>query len=217
MKTTISPFILGCALLTAMQVQAQTMYRCGNVYQDRPCDAGKPGRAVGSTRTDAAAPAVARVDAECAQRGKDSLKIVWSREGGATLERLLDEAKTAEDKRLVRDVYRRPGGASTVQAAVEADCVVEKQKAEEETAKAIAAALKAGRDGTLPAPEPASPQRPQERAAHEPDRKKQQCAQLDAQLESLRARERAGGDVRRMEALNDERRALRAQMSRAGC
>jgi hypothetical protein len=214
-------------LLGATQVQAQTMYRCGSVYQDRPCDAGK-GRALGSTGTAAPAARTTGVDAECAQRGRDSLKIVWSREGGATEERLLAEAKTPAEKRLVRDVYRRPGAASTVQSAVEADCVVEKQKAEEEAAKALAAALRAGRDSTSPAysvpppaaeanQEQAAERRREERAAADLERKKQQCARYDAQLDSLRAQERAGGDVRRMEALNEQRRSLKSQMSSAGC
>jgi hypothetical protein len=229
MKTRTSPLILGCGLLIALQVHAQTLYRCGSVYQDRPCDAGKPGKVVGSSRAAQAPPASAGVDAECVQRGKDSLTIVWSREGGASEERLLAEAKSPQDKRLVRDVYRRHGGASTVRAAVEADCMAEKQKAEEDTAKAIAAALKAQRDGTQPperapsqrtdagADAAAAEERRRERAAYEADQKKQQCARYHSQLDSLRAQERAGGSARRMDELNDQRRSLRAQVSSAGC
>jgi hypothetical protein len=229
MKARTSPLIVGFGLLIAMQVHAQSLYRCGSVYQDRPCDAGKPGKVVGSSGAGEAPPASTDVDAQCVQRGKDAMKIVWSREGGATEERVLADARSPEERRLVRDVYRRPGSASTVRSAVEADCMAEKRKAEEDTAKAIAAALKAQREGTL-MPERASPQpaeagahaaaaeaRQRERAAYEADRKKQQCAQYNSQLETLRAQERTGGNARRMDELNDQRRSLRAQMSSAGC
>jgi hypothetical protein len=225
-KNTACHALVASALLLALQAHAQTMYRCGSVYQDRPCDAGKTGRALGSTGTAPAAAATASLDPECAQRGKDALKIVWSREGGATEERLVSEATTPAAKRLVQDVYRRRGAASHVQAAVEADCIAEKQKAEEDTAKAIAAALKAQREGTPQAPETAAAPSPdphaeerakRERAAYEADRKKEQCARYNARVDELRARERAGGSAHTMDELNEQRRSLRAQMSGAGC
>jgi hypothetical protein len=140
------------------QAAGQTMYRCGSVYQDRPCDAGAKAKVVGSTGSAAAAPApAAGADPECMQRARDSHKIVWAREGGATEERLLSEARSASERRLIQDVYRRPGAASTVQQRVEADCVAEKQREEHEAAVAIAAALKARREGA-DAP-PATPHR----------------------------------------------------------
>ncbi len=95
-------------------------------------------------------------DAQCAQRGKDSLKIVWSREGGATQERLVAEARTFQEKRFVEDVYRRRGSASEVQASVEADCVAQKEK--QDLADALAkAAARAQREAT--GAEPAAPPR----------------------------------------------------------
>jgi hypothetical protein len=222
-------FVLLAGLsLACACAQAQTMYRCGNVYQDRPCDAGKAGRAVGSTGTGAPAGRSAVTDAECAQRGKDSLKIVWAREGGAAEERLLAQAATAAQKRLVQDVYRRRGAASQVQAAVEADCVAEKEKAERDAALAAAEAVRAQREGRSPSvtgdavPQPAADPdadartRSQE-AAQEAERKKSACAQYNTQLDSLRVRERTGGSAATMDSLNEQRRSLRDQMSRAGC
>jgi hypothetical protein len=136
-------------LAIVAQAEAQTMYRCGSVYQDRPCDAGAKAKVVGSTGTAAAAPGPAQgVDPECMQRARDSQKIVWAREGGATEERLLSEARSGSERRLIQDVYRRPGAASTVQQRVQADCVAEKQREEQEAAVAIAAALKARREAT---------------------------------------------------------------------
>ena len=199
--------------------QAQNMYRCGKTYQDRPCAAGQTGKVVGRAAGSAPAAQASGVPAECVQMGKDSLKIVWSREGGATQERLLADARTAAERRLVLDVYRRPGAASHVQAAVEADCVVAKAKAEEDAAIALAAALKAQREGKLPpaaAGEPApaapaaSPRIPIQEA-------KRDCAGFERQAEALRADERRGGSARVMEQLSDRRRSLQSQRSAAGC
>lgn len=219
---------LSTSLLVAAVAQAQTMYRCGSVYQDRPCDAGRQGKALGSTGTgEAAAPSVG-IDAECVQRARDSNRIVWAREGGASEERLLSEAKSEGERRLVRDVYRRPGAASTVQAGVQSDCVAEKRREEQETALAVAAALKAQREGTLPAgaPRPAAISAPegaapeliaQQRAKQEADDKRRQCERYGDEMERLRREERAGGSAAVMDRLNERRRGLRERMSRAGC
>ena len=42
----------------APAAQAQTMYRCGNTYQDKPCDDGQKGRVVGTTSAPKAADTV---------------------------------------------------------------------------------------------------------------------------------------------------------------
>ena len=220
--------VIAATALACAPAQSQTMYKCGKVYQDRPCDGGQKGRAIGSTGAAAPASQPGAADAECAQRGRDSLKIVWSREGGATEERLVAEASTAEQKRLVHEVYRRPGAASTVQAAVVADCVAEKQKLELDAALAAAAAVRAQREGTLPAassarpaaaqPDPAAEARLRaERDAEQAETKKRVCAQYQAQQDDLRSRERAGGNVQAMESLNTARRRLRERMSASGC
>jgi hypothetical protein len=200
--------VIAATALACAPAQSQTMYKCGKVYQDRPCDGGQKGRAIGSTGAAAPASQPGAADAECAQRGRDSLKIVWSREGGATEERLVAEASTAEQKRLVHEVYRRPGAASTVQAAVVADCVAEKQKLELDAALAAAAAE----------PDPAAEARLRaERDAEQAETKKRVCAQYQAQQDDLRSRERAGGNVQAMESLNTARRRLRERMSASGC
>jgi hypothetical protein len=220
---------LAGGLLLAAQAQAQTMYRCGSVYQDRPCADGKAGKVVGSTG--AAGPAAIQSsdgDPECVQRGRDSQKIVWAREGGATEERLLSEASSAKERRLIQNAYRRPGAASSVQAAVETDCVAEKKREEQETAVAIAAALKARREGgdapqslqsssNPGAQEQAVQIAAQERAQREADQKRRQCTRYSQDMESLVRQERSGGSSSRMDSLNEQRRSLREQMSRAGC
>jgi hypothetical protein len=223
MKGGTQLIVMAAVVLVCAPAHSQTMYRCGKVYQDRPCDAGQKGRAVGSTGTAAPGAASGSADAECTQRGQNSLKVVWAREGGATEERLVSEAATSEQKRFVRDVYRKPGAASTVQAAVVADCIAEKQKLEQDAALAAAALMRAQREGTLapsaavqPDPE-AEARRRAEREAAQAESKKRLCAQYVAQMDSLRARERAGGSAQTMDQLNESRRQLRSRMSESGC
>jgi hypothetical protein len=221
---------LAGSLMISAQAESQTMYRCGSVYQDRPCDAGKAGRVVGGAA--AAGPATTQssgVDPECVQRGRDSNKIVWAREGGASEERLLSEASSAKARRLIQNAYRRPGAATTVQAAVEADCVAEKRREEQENAIALAAALKAQKEGAgaptqllQPGAAPAGQDQAvqiaaQQRAEREAGQKQAQCARYRDDMESLVRQERAGGSASRMDSLNDQRRSLRERMSRTGC
>lgn len=230
---TIQTLVLLAGFVLAAPALSQTMYKCGRVYQDRPCDDGSKGKAMGAATSSAPAPAAGAgpYEAECAQRGRDSLKVVWAREGGATLDRLLSEAKSGAERRLIQDVYRRPGAASQVQVAVHADCIAEKQKLEQDAALAAAAAVKAQREGTLPAVPSGAPAgarpagdpveseaRRQERlAADDARRKKETCDRLGRDSERLRNRERAGGTSRDMERLANERRELNSEMSRAGC
>jgi hypothetical protein len=230
MKPVIALLLLLSGASWIAAAQAQTMYRCGKTYQDRPCAAGQAGKAMGSAVSSSAPAAGAAGDAECVQKGKDSLKIVWSREGGATEERLLGEAHSEAQRRFIRDVYRRPGAASTVQAAVEADCVAAKAQAEQDTAIAIAAALKAQREGKLASPpagygNPAAASGAAADPALEERRKaeqlaaaaKRRCDGLGSELDRLRADERRGGSAQTMERLAERRRELHAQMSKAGC
>lgn len=225
--------VLGAVLCAS--VEAQTMYRCGRQYRDRPCDAGQQGRAVGSaTSSQPAAKAVA--DAGCAQRGSDALKIVWAREGGATAERLLSDiegkdisaSKKTEESKLVQDVYRKRGSAPQIRAAIEADCVTEKEKAAQAAALAAAAArLQGDAQPTAPATPsaPASSVAPgaedlkaaEERRIREEARKKTLCAGLNADLERNRSSQRAGGNIASMERMRDAGRRIEVRMREADC
>jgi hypothetical protein len=214
-------------LFFCAEVAAQTMYRCGNKYQDRPCDAGQKSKVMGAAGAGAAASS-ASSDAQCAQLGKDALKIVWSREGGATQERLVSEASTSQEKRLVADVYRRRGSAGEIQAAVTADCVEQKEKQERADALAAAAARAQKEAGVEPAAPAAAPRayvespeaaerRRQERAEQEAAARKRTCASLNSEMDSLRAQERSGGSTAAMERLSQQRRGIQDRMGGSGC
>jgi hypothetical protein len=226
MKTTTRLVLAAALALLCAPAQSQTMYRCGKVYQDRPCDAGVKGKAVGSTGVQQGAPQAA-VDAECAQRGKDSNKIVWAREGGASEQRLVLEARSGAEQQFIRDIYRRPGSASTVQAAVQAECVAEKERAKEAAALQAAAAAAALLKGLSPPAETPNPaaeaqarrknELAQQHAAGDAARRTENCARYKQQLDTLRSQERIDAPTAQVESLNAQRRELRELMSRAGC
>lgn len=215
---TIAILIAGSGL--AASASAQTMYRCGNKYQDRPCDGGQPGRAVGSAGT---ASQRGASDGDCGQRGIEAQKIMWAREGGATRERLLsdrDARGQPYDSRLVHDVYSKRGTAAEVRSAIEAECVAEKERAAQ-----TAATLKAlGLDRVAaPAAAPITVSREDPKLAEERRRqaeaeaKEQRCASLNAQLENMRSRQRTGGSIGTMESLAQQGRTIEVNIRDSGC
>ena len=212
-------------------VDAQTMYRCGSVYQDRPCDGGQQGKVIGSTggRQPAYKPVA---DAECAQRGANTLKIVWSREAGASAEKQIadiDAGRPAsprswEDKRLVMEVFNKRGSASEVRAAIEADCMLEKERAAQAAALIGAAQALTGKPQPAPvttltgdndADTKAADARQSE--ARERANKKSRCDELNARLAGIRNSQRTGGDIREMESLNQKSRDTEGQLREVGC
>lgn len=201
------------------------MYRCGSTYQDRPCDAGQPSKTINVSNASTGEARVA-ADSGCTQRGKSSLKISWAREAGATSDKLLAEAKGADQKKLIEEVYQKRGSAAEVRAAIEADCMAEKERLAQAAALAAAAAKLAGSSATGPAPSPrpsetdakaVDKQRQQEAAAREAPRKKSRCMEIDAEMENIRQRQRAGLSAGDMDRLNQRQRELAQSRSQAGC
>jgi hypothetical protein len=217
-----SGFVLIFMASLAGPVDAQTMYRCGKQYQDRPCDAGQPSRAVGNANPSAVA--AANLPRECADRGRDSMRISWARESGVTLEKAL-AANT--DARLVRDVYDKRGSAAEVRTALEADCQAEKEK----EAKAVAALKALGIEGSTPSPaagvrqsnaalggsakEATSERDRDEQAAQE--LKAKECRRLTSELQLIESNQRTGGSMTRMESLRADERKAKQRLTEAGC
>lgn len=210
--------MLACAaVLSVSQAQAQRMYRCGNAYQDRPCEgaqAGKEVRNFGGSSSSARTVA----DPQCARMGEDSMKVSWAREGGITKEQQL--AERPADQWLIETVYLRRGTAQEIRAAIEASCMADRERQ--------AAAARA--QGATTAPPSASPQGPsaedmarfQERrdaeiAANQEAFKQSRCTDLKRQYDSLAQQERAGGSSATMQMLRDRRRSLDERRSSEGC
>lgn len=203
--------------------QAQTMYRCGKTYQDRPCDNGQQGKVIGNSGAPQAT-GKSVIDASCARRGDDAQKIVWSREAGALQDQLQATARSGEQRKLIADVYAIRGTSSAVRAAIETDCVQEKEKS------ALAAAM-LGNTGNAPPASSNDTQRKADdsgaeaarradnaaRANQAAARKRALCGDLKAQSDGNRSSQRSGGNVGDMERLNQQRRETDGALSAAGC
>lgn len=216
----------------SLPLQAAQMYRCGNVYQDRPCESAQPAapipgagsKARAADATTATAPGGA-MHPTCAQRGTESQKIVWAREGGATEEKMLAAENDPARRQLIADVYRVRGSAPQVRVRIEAECQAELA----EKAKALAIHDAMVRAGALPAQKavPAGPTPEQAeaeakaKALQEEQRqaalKTSRCNNLNAQRDSIREQQRRGGSGETMENLNRQRAQVDRQMRSTGC
>ncbi|HCN88808.1 MAG TPA: hypothetical protein DIT28_06470 [Oxalobacteraceae bacterium] len=190
------------------------MYRCGKTYQDRPCDNGQQGKVIGNSEAPHAT-GKSVVDASCARRGNDAQKIVWSRGAGALQDQLQAAAGSGEQRKLIADVYAIRGTSSAVRAAIETDCVQEKEKS------ALAATMLGGAGNAPSAPSTDMPRKADDsgaEAARRADnaaranrtaaaRKRALCGDLKVQSDRNRSSQRGGGDVAQMERLNQQRRA----------
>ena len=228
LKTFLPGLIL---VLTAGASHA--VYRCGNVFQDRPCDgaavqAGPP-RAAAAIAPAAAAESGERTSpfaAACARLGKGAQDIAWRRETGALREdQLLKTASgfsSQEHARLVDAVYARRASSLEIRNAVEAECRVEKQTAADATAavNALRNAAAGGIGGATDSEPPSSgPNRPAPRAAvaNSAPADQAQCANLRVRLAANGDKARAGGDMTSMERLRSERRELEGKLGGTRC
>ena len=202
--------------------QAQPMYRCGNVYQDRPCTSDVPQRQVPGTGGAAKSETVgasksAGVDADCKRRGEAAKVVVWGRETGLTASDQNAKATSAEQRSVIADVYTRRGRSVDIQAGVEADCMAEKERV------AQAAALMLAADKLLAKPSGAAPIAPAvESVAGQGSVVAQatpssQCPQIKENLKVIAEQQRVGGNSVRMESLNQQRQGLDKRSTELRC
>lgn len=224
--------LAGCALLAiaSAHAQAQTMYRCGNVFQDRPCEKGVSeqrvipgGGRAGTAGAPTAATASSPFAAECSRRGEHAQRITWQREGGATLERQINDAHGNQEMvNLVQNVYARRGSAPEIRAAVEADCVSEKERA-----AAAAEAIRTlqqqnpSAQSTVQTSAPATGSQSQRQAQAQPAAvtagPDPMCGSYRTRRENAESRLRQGGSASAMEGAQRERREAERLMNEARC
>ncbi len=221
---------LSLALLTLLATPyAHALYRCGNVYQDKPCaNPESEVRLAPTGRSATGAPAAATGTAfaqVCARMGQEAQKVAWKREAGATQEKQLAElppgGSREEMTQVIASVYSRRGSAPEIKTAVEAECHAEKQR-EADKAAALAALQPKGAkpvpadiQGGASAQEGGPKQAVTTRApAADP---RSACRNLRSMDASLREQMRAGGSASTMEMLNGQRRMLDQRLSDARC
>ncbi|MES2583491.1 MAG: hypothetical protein V4627_12300 [Pseudomonadota bacterium] len=189
---------------------AQQMYRCGSIYQDRPCEAGAPDKVMRSSGGEAAQSNTPRpvADPYCIKRGTDAQQIMWARESGKTAEELSRQAQNdPQRQQLIAEVYAQRGTAPQVRDAIQAQCL---------------------RDRDLMGGIRYMPEAPRAQVNSEPVRDNtpaktttsssyNHCDNFKAQQESLRSQERHGGSAQVMESLKQRRDSLEKSARAQGC
>jgi hypothetical protein len=221
------------SLLVLSGAPAMAMYRCGNVFQDKPCESGPevrlspsgvPARQQSATP---AAPAAAPVAgqafaATCARIGEHAQRVAWKREGGATQEQQLAERASnlppGEHAKTVASVYSRRGSAPEIRSAVEAECLVDKQKEADAAELLTRMRQQAGEPARAPREPAAAASRPEATPmAGSGKPSAAACASLKKSLDNVRARMAQGGSSRQMESLQNDRRSAEASLRSSGC
>lgn len=234
MKNTLSSCI--ACLLALSGTQALALYRCGNVFQDKPCESGsqvnlspsgrpQSGPGAAPLPRPAPAPNSATFAIACSRVGEQAQRITWKREAGATQEQQLAERATVlspEDQaRTVAAVYARRGSAADIRAAIEAECMADKAK--EAEAAELLRQLRRQAGDSAPAPAApaadATPARAPDSARASTGNKPSasDCSSLRKSVDDAKARLVQGGSGRQMEMLQNERRSAEASLRGSGC
>ena len=127
-------------LLSVSKVHAAT-YRCGSVFQDRPCSNGEAeiqimpsGRRIETSKpvAPAAAQAAAPFVSICKRVSQDAFKVATRRDMGQTQARQIAEVPHNDgyDRmvKIINSVYGRTGAPEDVRTASEVECLAEKQR-----------------------------------------------------------------------------------------
>ena len=212
------------------------LFRCGNVFQDRPCDAGvqeqqlRPNGSAGKSSGASAATRASPFAAVCSRVGEHAQRIAWKREGGATLERQVSEIPGGSDRQemiaITEAVYARRGSATDIRAAIEAECVQRKTEAAQASDVLRALQKQAGQGVVERAPGAGSPApvtavptaatapgAPAAKAATA----NPACANFREQKNAIESRLRTGGRPETMEMLQRQRREVEKSLSDANC
>lgn len=197
------------AFTVSLPLGAQTLYKCGKSFQDRPCDSAVQGKAIGVASSTSPSQIKPQGDIGCVHRGDRAKKIMWAREVGKTKDDQLATSPSQSDRDLIEEIYRMRGTSGEVSAAIEAKC--EERLA---TMSPVSAPAPEMRQASAPVPVP--PVSYVEEAAAAAS-KKNRCDSLAASLKYVQEAERAGGSARHMDSLRTQRRDVETRQRDAGC
>ncbi|HYD61894.1 MAG TPA: hypothetical protein VEC35_16130 [Noviherbaspirillum sp.] len=139
-------------------------------------------------------------------------------------EKQLSSSQKAYARKLVTDVYHRRGSAPEVRAAIEAECVMEKER-EARAGVMNRDAVSSGwqqepansASKNTDNPNSGGAYRKGQGLATETAGKMRRCESFNRRLDEIARRQRAGVDVATMEKLKQEHRDLQRDMSESGC
>lgn len=122
-------FICICLYFTSQPLYSADLYRCGNSFQDTPCvGAAKSKVIVTNASPSNSNQQTEAVDKDCLQQGESAKKIMWMREVGKTAEDQMSAAPDSSTKKLIAQVYQHRGSSLQVKAAIERECMQQKER-----------------------------------------------------------------------------------------
>jgi glucose/arabinose dehydrogenase len=226
MRNTLRAIAIAATVLLGTGPAAAAMYRCGNVFQDKPCDSGPqqvitPGRQGAATSAPAPAPkpgalpelsrTTADTAAMCARVGGRVDAVARKRDAGATAQQQMQGADP-ETVRAVQTVYSvGAGGKLTVaqmRAFAEMGCMADEQ-VKAQTQAAMRAAREADKQGLSPE---------QRKAAVEKASGLQDpCTSLREGIAGMDHVAKAGGEPRYLVAIGEQRAKMEQERARLNC
>jgi hypothetical protein len=164
--------------------------------------------------------------AACSRIGQAAQQMVWQREGGGTQEAQLSQLPAAgsrdEMTRTLDSVYRKRGSAPEIRAAIEAECVAEKQQAADTAAaiKALQTQQSGANSPPAATPSPATAadtELASEKKSGSETRPSASCAGWRSELNTINDAFRKGGNAAALEQLQNRRRGVEKRMSEGRC
>jgi hypothetical protein len=212
---------ISTSLLFSTSLQAQTMFRCGSNYQDKPCANGQVGKVIGTQKSAATeVEAKAVIDPVCLRRSEDAKKIIWLRQGGAAKDDVMAKMESGEQQRLVNEVYATRGDTPQMRAAIEKRCMDERGFAKRPENMSDAELLGTVRalEKRLNAAEKADAARVPAAEQEAPAAKRKlPCPNIKMQLDIVNNSLRAGGNAQEMQQLKQQKRELEKDLVAGVC
>lgn len=220
----IKSFCISIVLIVlSSSSQAQTMYRCGSSYQDKPCANGQQGVVIGSAKAASKNANEANgssevLDPACKRRGEEAKKIIWMREAGAQKNDLLAKSSSDEQSQLIADIYAVRGNSNDIRANIEKNCMQESElqrglgkrlngNVDADTLQALRKVQQALQDSDKAVVKNSNADKVVNDIEIAP-KKRLPCPNLKMQLEIVNANLRAGADVATMQSLQQQKRDL---------
>lgn len=132
-RSAIVALILAAVACSA--IGGQNLFKCGATFQDKPCDTEVQKKYSSLTGSFSKEQVNATTDAQCAERGSRAMPFIQARTRQETLESLhaAIEAKPVaklekiKEKELASSVFAKKGGPVEIRAAIETECMDNKQ------------------------------------------------------------------------------------------
>ena len=231
----LSILILLNTPLLSVSSHAQTMYRCGSNYQDKPCAKGQQGGVIGTAKTasQSTMTGTPSVDPACKRRGDDAKKIIWMREAGAQKNDLLAKSTSAEQSQLIADIYAVRGNSNDIRANIEQSCMEEKdvgkrfgiaadgdnaqilRQVQQVLQAAEKSAAQSATNKSATTSKDMALEKKQEQTDMSVGKKSLACPNVKNQLEIVKSNLRAGADTQTMQNLNQQKRELEKEVTLA--